>query len=53
MITIHPEKFIKWHISNTTDIPSRDIPIKGCSLEQGSHASNTADIPFRDIPIKG
>ena len=41
------------HISNTADIPSRDILIKGCITEHVTHISNIADIPFRDIPIKG
>ena len=31
-------------------IPFRDIPIKGCSTEHGSHV-NTADIPSRDIEL--
>ena len=40
-------------VSNTADIPSRDIPIKRCLTEHVTHVSNTADIPSRDIPIKG
>ena len=41
------------YVSNTADIPSRDIPIKRCLTEHVTHVSNTADIPSRDIPIKG
>jgi hypothetical protein len=40
------------HVSNIADIPSRDIPIKGCTTEHDSHVSNIADIPSRDIPVK-
>ena len=41
------------HVSNTADIPSRDIPIKDCSTEHEIHVSDTTDIPSRDISIEG
>ena len=52
--------FLNWalmeHVISSTgvlDLPSRDIPIKGCITEHVFHVSNTADIPSRDIPNKG
>ena len=41
------------HVSNTADIPSGDIPVKGCLIEHGIHVSNTADIPLANIIFKG